>query len=323
MIESKRVSVVVQGPVCGTEKDPAVYTRKCCESVRCFFPEAEIIISTWEDQDISQLTYDKYVKSHAPELYKIYWDDMSIHYFSINHFLISSINGLKLASREYVIKMRSDMAFMNGKCMEYIGRYSNYDNENLEWKIFKQRVITLPSLNPHRAKVFFPYSICDWIQIGLREDILKLYDVPLVDISTIPLREGYRYKISEDFLGVEQYLFYSLLKKNGLPVYLKSRTSTDKNIILQTEKAIAMNLVLMSARNMGVKSFKYSNRMYAIEPWMSLGYYTFKEWKMLYNQYGGGSERIIGKIMEDLIYSAMFSLRIRGKGKSLEKSNYD
>jgi len=309
MVDSKDVSVVVQGAVCGTKSAPIEYTKKCCESIRSHLPKAELIISTWNDSDVSSLVYDKCIQTEAPELKKYFWEDMTLHPCSINHHIISSQNGLKQASNKYVIKMRSDMVILNSKMLKYIGKYNYYCKENESWRVFKERLISLPVINPYRAKRYYPYSICDWIQIGLTEDVRMLYDVPLLDVNKIPLREGLDYVHGDDFLGPEQYLFYSLLQKRGLPIELKSKTSRENSSVEKSEKAIAMNLVLMSARKMGVASLKYPNRMYAIEPCLSLGYYTFNEWKRLYNRYAGGKEKYTKNFIEDALYRISFLIR--------------
>ena len=311
MIAAKDVSIVIQGPVCGTDDDPQRYTRECIYSARKFFPEAEVIFSTWKGENTSGLGCTKIVLSESPRLEKCLYEDMTEHYVSTNHVLLSSQKGLEEATRRYVIKMRSDMAFRSGKCLSLVGKYDAYDKRTIQWKVFRQRVLTLPQLNPKRANRWFPYSICDWIQIGLSEDIIELYDVPLVDIDSIPRREGMKYIYSADYFGAEQYLFHSLLDRHGLPVKLYSRTDGEGDLYQKNSLGIAMNMVLLSARQMGVKSLKYPGRMYAIEPILSLGYYTFGEWKELYNEYGGGNLLHTTSAVEQVIYSLIFNFRKR------------
>lgn len=315
MITSGELSIVVQGPVSGTKNTPNEFTRVCLNTARKFFPGAEIIFSTWKGEDTDGLRFDKIVFSKSPRLEKCLYEDMTEHFVSTNHLLISSQKGLDAATRPYVIKMRSDMAFKSGKCLELMGKYNEYDEDNKEWRVFKQRILTLSQLNPERVNKWFPYSICDWIQAGLREDVVELYNVPLVDIDCIPRREGMKYIYADDYLGAEQYLFHSILERHGLPVELYSRTEGEGDILKKNAVAIAMNMVLLSARKMGVRSLKYPGRMYAIEPALSLGYYTFGEWKELYNHYGGGHLKYTKNIIEQGVYKAVYSLRRRSKGQ--------
>ena len=60
VINSKDISVVVQGAV-----DP-ILTTQCLTSIRKHLPQAEIILSTWEDEIVSGLSYDKVILSQAP-----------------------------------------------------------------------------------------------------------------------------------------------------------------------------------------------------------------------------------------------------------------
>ena len=309
MVASRDLSIVIQGPVSGTSREPNKYTKECLATSRKFFPDAEIVFSTWEGENISGLEYNQLVVSKAPKLEKCLYEDMTEHFLSINHLLLSSQKGLNVTTRPYVIKMRSDMAIKSNKCLEFIGKYTDYDQNSLQWKVFTQRLITLPQLNPNRVEQWFPYSICDWIQIGLREDVINLYDVPFVDIDGIPRRKGMKYIYADDYLGAEQYLFHSILEKNGLPVKLYSRREGEGDIYKKNSIAIAMNMVLLSARQLGVSSLKYPGRMYAIDPFFSLGYYTFGEWKELYNIYGGGSLKYTTNKLEQGVYKVFYSLR--------------
>jgi hypothetical protein len=59
-INSSELSFVVQGPI---YQD---ITDKVCESIREYFPECEIVLSTWEGSSIEGLKYDKVVFSKDP-----------------------------------------------------------------------------------------------------------------------------------------------------------------------------------------------------------------------------------------------------------------
>lgn len=316
MVDSNRLSIVIQGPISGNKANPKIYTQKCCDTARKCFPRAEVILSTWVGENTDGLSYDKCIKSDPPLLKKCIYEDGTEHVVSTNHLLISSKAGLDLCEREYVIKLRSDMAFKNDKCLSLIGCFNEYNESNLEWKVFDERLLTLPQLNPDRVDVWYPYSICDWIQVGQKKDVSKLYNIKLEDIDSIPIRPGMQYISSDDYLGAEQYLFHSVLEKNGLPVKLFSRRDGEGDIKTRNSIAIAMNMVLLSAKQLGVESLKYPGRMYAIEPCLSLGYYTHGEWRELYNKYGGGHLKHTKNIFEQAVYKGVYRLRkINGKKK--------
>ena len=64
MIETKDIAVVVQGAI---DKEN---TPKCLMSIRKFLPDAEIILSTWEDSDVAGLDYDNLLLNKDPGGYR-------------------------------------------------------------------------------------------------------------------------------------------------------------------------------------------------------------------------------------------------------------
>ena len=67
-ISAKDITVVVQGPVqtfSDREQESGI-TRKCLDSVRYFLPGAKIILSTWHNQDLTDLDYDQLVLCDDP-----------------------------------------------------------------------------------------------------------------------------------------------------------------------------------------------------------------------------------------------------------------
>ena len=60
MIKSSEISIVIQGPIYKNT------TKRVCERMRQIFPQAEIIVSTWQGSDTSDLTYDVLVESKDP-----------------------------------------------------------------------------------------------------------------------------------------------------------------------------------------------------------------------------------------------------------------
>jgi hypothetical protein len=55
----KELTFVVQGKVQGN-------TRRCLESIRQFYPQSKIILSTWVGEPFAGLEYDAVVQSEDP-----------------------------------------------------------------------------------------------------------------------------------------------------------------------------------------------------------------------------------------------------------------
>ncbi len=100
-INTQDITVVVQGAV--DKKN----TKLCLESIRKYLPGAEIVLSTWKDTDVTKLDFDKVVLNPDPGGYK----DKYVNTFTNNTLrqLISTQNGIKRATRKYIIKIRSDL----------------------------------------------------------------------------------------------------------------------------------------------------------------------------------------------------------------------
>ncbi len=134
MINSNDISVVVQGAI---DKEN---TPKCLKSIRKYLPDAEIILSTWEGSDVSNLDYDVLVLNKDPGGYKhdfaIYNKSRSMNNF--NRQLVSAQNGVFKANRKYCLKLRSDLELNNSNFIKY---WDKFNKQNDEYKIFKHRVL--------------------------------------------------------------------------------------------------------------------------------------------------------------------------------------
>ena len=308
MINSRDVSIIVQGPVCGTTEDGALFTKRLISSVRYYFPDAELILSTWNDENTEGLDYDILVCSIPPISQKIIYDDDSIHLYSVNHQIISTKQGLLKASRKYALKVRSDMLFLSGIILKWVEKYRGEDANYKEWKVFEERIVTLPTYN-YRKGAAFPFNIADWLYFGTRKDMIFLFDIPLFDINRLKKRNGSNYPYLSDNIGAEQYIWVSCLRKKREDFNFWGWQNDDFQALREFEISIAQNFVLISARKMGVTSQKFSNASYCAEPALSSGFYTFCEWKRLYNKYGGGNLKIIYNPVEDIIYWLLWSCR--------------
>ncbi len=109
MIDSKEISVVIQGPVHGAEHDlPELqWTKIAADSVRHYLPKSEIILSTWQEVDPKFIKYDKLVVNVEPPTIKNLPPNINPN---LNRLICTTANGIKASSREYVLKMRSDMS---------------------------------------------------------------------------------------------------------------------------------------------------------------------------------------------------------------------
>ena len=170
MVDCSDISVVVQGPV------HADLTKKSLQSIRQFLPASEIILSTWNGQNVADLDYDILIKNDDPGAITTTNDPTSPLFNNLNRQIVSTRNGLAAASRSFVAKVRSDCILtkpLRSSLVEDISRDPNFS-------IFKKPVISLTvfTRNPLRNSVLFHFS--DIFMFGLRSDLQKYWSADLV-----------------------------------------------------------------------------------------------------------------------------------------------
>lgn len=174
MIKSKDISVVVQGAV---DKD---YTPLCLYSIRKYLPEAEIILSTWEDSDVENLDYDILVLNKDPGGIKhdfaIYNERNSINNF--NRQLVSTSHGIKKANRKYTLKLRSDLILKN---VDFLKHWDKYPARNIDFNLFNHRVLCSTIYSRENSCPLtgnglpVPFHPSDFWFFGLTEDLKNYF----------------------------------------------------------------------------------------------------------------------------------------------------
>lgn len=247
-ILSKDISVVIQG---GIDKK---YIYKTLKSIRKFLPKAEIILSTWEGSNVDGLDYDILQLNEDPGA-EIFTPDGKRQ--NQNRQILSTKKGISLASRKYVLKLRSDMQIKGTKFLTYFGKYKK---RNDNYKILKERILinslyTRKSLYPKVVKgkhILQPYlfHVSDWMMFGLKEDMINIWDIPLApEPETSQFFKKYP-NLPHDCgcltrWHAEQYIWLEFLKKNGINHNYDNYWVYDKNYEKLSELSIVNNTILL------------------------------------------------------------------------------
>lgn len=314
-IKSNEICVVVQGPVYGKTNDCYAnqITRRSCESIRKYLPNAEIILSTWEGSTVNELDYDRLVLNKDPGSIEMLLDK-EIRQYNTNRMIVSSKNGVRLSKKKYCLKMRSDMILEGTDFIEYFGKYTA---SNIG-KIVEKRIVTLSGNNYERTGQLF--QINDWFEFGLTCDLQKRWEI---EEQYYISKEDTNIYSRKDNLSPEQYVWISFAKKNSYYSELsnfKSNQLTTKKTIELFYQFVAENLVLCSANNLKVKSLKHPKRFYGRRDFMKMTYFTHNEWKNLYNKYAGGDVSISKPLIER-IESNLYI--VANKIKNSNKNTFD
>lgn len=287
MVDSYDVSVVVSGPILGTERNPKEYTERACLSVRQFLPNAELILSTWENEDVEGIEYDKLILSHDP----------GPNIGNVNRQICSRKAGIMGANRKYVLAIRSESEIKRLDFMEYLDMFNNHKEEFC----FLNHRIVIPATYPAcRGELF---HIGDWYFFGHKEDLLSFWDLPYMDDNM------YNKTMDDILYNPHRYLITAFVKKFYPLTFLKKNDITSENRMIY-ESVVAENFVVTGFYEYGIESLKYPlsykffNKLFHKEAG-----YTFCEWKELYNKYSEGNLKIKKSIYERFIINICIPLK--------------
>ena len=135
------------------------------------------------------------------------------------------------------------------------------------------------------------FYVNDWFGLGHTEDLLRVWDVPLITWDLLAKSNGNKYAAADDNFISEQYIWIQFLKKSEYYQNLPSNKMEPLNrkALKLSEESLAGNTVLCTADLLGFDSLKYPNKIYATSDNHYKYYlYTHSDWKKLYNRYCDG-----------------------------------
>lgn len=268
------ISVVIQGAV---DND---LTPKCIKSIRQYLPNAEIILSTWDFCNITGLECDKLVLNKDPGFF-YYSLNENDKINNINRQLVSTLEGLKVASKKWVLKIRTDF-ILNGN--NFLNFKNKFEKSLDDYRVFEKKIIACSyfSRNPRCSQyVFHPSDIAFF---ALKKDLLNLYNIPLMTNA-----DAYYLSINGTKYNKyvpEQYMFVNCLKKNSKIVNFSDQSDLNPSVIEETEKYFVSNFVFYSWNEFNlVAPDKFNN--YLENDFLSC--ITHVEWLRLYKKYIDGN----------------------------------
>ncbi len=295
-IQSKDITVVVQGAISGKPTDPTNkrLTFLCLKSIRKNLSGSKIILSTWKGSNVDDLDYDLLVENEDPGT-----NLMGAYNSNCFRQILSSINGIKKSDTQYTVKTRSDLLFLNSEFLDFFEKFNSLSFDE-EYKILNKRIITVTTANPNR-RYKLPFNICDWFLFGETEDIKEVFDIPLKN-------EIFKDENDKDAINPiypEQFIWINFLRKHiPIPFLSTKELKTKENIIL-SEKYFSNNCIFLNTDQIKISWLKSKRKAYDQIPSLSnSGLYSFNDYKKILNKYANNSI----KIKEDYIEEAMFFL---------------
>lgn len=251
------MSVLMQGPV-------TPHTKDAVASVRKWFPDAELVLSTWNEQDVEGLDIDYSVWTvdpgpGAPEA-------MALQRGNLVRMVVGVKNGLLGVHNQLVLKVRSDVVFTGDGCLAHL---DEWERRRTGDEVFGRRIM-VPSTGTADPDVHLCFHVSDWVMLGDKTDLQFLFDVPLTDDCWHPP------------ISPEQYLWFRGAYDRKFPGAAELPYSHHKTLSLceATKDFFANNLVVLDTKS----QFQLYSSEYAELPdehWVNLRH---AKWARLYEE---------------------------------------
>lgn len=250
MIDSKDITVVVQGPV---RPD----TKKCFDSIRRVLPNAEIIFSTWTGEDLCGIEPDRTVRSVMPPAYPQHRDGTLS---SLNRLLRSTKAGVALAERKYVLKIRSDLVIESDCFLRHFDAYPARGPR----AVFKHKIVVpLTFSRREYRKHPVPFHLSDWAAFGLREDIAALYletpevEEPAFSQYFLDRPDETPFETTTFRMAPEQYFCYSAFERSFSDIRMRDAGDAAPDVIRASDEFIVSNFLIPDYSKTGWHVAKY------------------------------------------------------------------
>lgn len=254
-------------------------TEKVIASARKYFPAATLIFSTTDQiAENKNFAVDELIISPEPEVFS-YPDLIGEKDNNVNRQIVSTFAGLQKAKTKYALKLRSDFRLTGADFLQY---FEKFPASEKNYQVFSHKILACCyfSRNP-LSELSFPFHPSDLAFFGLTEDLLKLFDVELMN-----KKEAYYNKNAKHWNQYfpEQYIFINCLKKQGFAADCEFYDDANEKAILQTERYFASNFIFLDFEQFNLKPAKdtFSLKKY---PRNFASCYTHNEWLALYKKY--------------------------------------
>ena len=253
LIDSSRISVVIQGLTHYVEGDDNCLFYQCVNSIKKYLPDAEIIVSTWEGQACDESSVDKVIYTKEPDNII---DDYLGNPCNFNKMILSTKVGLDYSKREFVLKFRANLSLKNNKFF-YID-----DTDNLEkykkYKFFNKKInVTNMAITTPLSYQHMLFHLSDIVQFGRKQDVMNLWDIDL--LSANELKNKFKWYNCLSFPGVigirlsnEQFLLVEFLKKNNIKLDIPYCSYISWSYFKISELVLSKNFNVFNWQDAGV-----------------------------------------------------------------------
>lgn len=167
-----KIAIVLQGPLMLADNftvESALFYKRC-------YPDAFIIVSTWNDADEDAL---RSLKNKGVEVVVSQLPSAPGH-LNINYQVVSTLAGIRKAKEmgaDYVCKTRTDQRLYHPNALNYLWNLVKLFPVNNEDFQHDQSERFVSVCMPY-GDMFYPYCISDFLYFGFIDDIEKMFLIP-------------------------------------------------------------------------------------------------------------------------------------------------
>ena len=222
----------MQGPVINNDE---VTTIEVVDSIKKYYPNAEVVLSTWENENVLGINYDRVILSKDPGCFSTS-DGLVVN---LNRQIVSTIEGLKVAKNNIVVKMRTDTVITSGNLNGFIEKI------NLKAKHFKNYILVSELFTRDPLKIDILFHPSDLFLVGKKSDLINLFSIKLSSKNDL-LDDNGKFKVFP-----EQYIWLQYLLQYCKVNYFNRLKRTFRNL-LESEKILHSNFIILSSDSLGV-----------------------------------------------------------------------
>ena len=280
-IKKRDITFVVSGRV---DYNSKFSTISCLKSIRKYFANSKIILSTWQDSDLSKLNnklYDEIVFSNQNETEIL---DIGYHIGDIakndarkNSYNLQQLlnkKGFDLVKTKYAVKFRTDLVLKSDNFLKFYNKNINlFDKVDTKYKLFKNRIL-IGDYWTIDSRTFFnniqSFQVSDIFQFGLTDDLKKIWNGNVMDYSTANyFKDHFNSELFNPLnfnhlFNLEQFNILTAIKKSNLNLILPTYYADNREeVVIESEKFISSNFLIdtFDELNIGSKfnSIRVSN----------------------------------------------------------------
>lgn len=279
-LDGSNLSIVIQGAISSQEEIVEIIN-----SYRAILPKSEIIISTWPDFKNLVPKDEIVIISNDPGPI----DVSEVGGRTNNNFnrqLISSKRGIEIASRTFVLKVRSDLAAIDDSIFKKFNEVI-ISSQKINKSYFKDKpLLIISNESSKKPSLFRGYlHFCDWFMLAKKEEVSKIFDMNILakeDLLFRKLEEIPKIydelKLPKEKWSAETYLWTNYLS-NYYDFHMLNEFDESYALKEIHDNFVADHLVILDYKKSGLRILKniYKDRVF-----FKYNYeYSYDDWLLL------------------------------------------